>query len=69
MFDGLMKRESGDRDVLDVPGAMDLLRLGRNAVYRLCATNEIPHRRVGKQLRFSRSALLRWLEGDPPKLR
>jgi excisionase family DNA binding protein len=52
-------------DVLDVRGAMKLLKLGRNAVYDACARNEIPHRRVGaKLLRFSRAALLTWLAGD-----
>ncbi len=50
-------------DVLDVPGAMSLLKLGRSAVYDACGRNEIPHRRIGKHIRFSRSALLRWLEG------
>jgi excisionase family DNA binding protein len=50
-------------DVLDVRGAMALLKVGRSTVYQLAGRNEIPHRRVGSQLRFSRAALLRWLEG------
>jgi excisionase family DNA binding protein len=54
----------GSDDVLDVPGAMELLKMGRNAVYDACGRNEIPHRRIGKLLRFSRAALLRWLEGE-----
>lgn len=59
-----------DADVLDVAGAMALLRLGRNTVYQLCAQNKIPHRRIGGvegrrgEIRFSRAALLRWLEGE-----
>lgn len=53
-------------DVLDVPGAMALLKLGRHAVYDGCARNEIPHRRIGRYLRFSRAALMRWLEGCGP---
>lgn len=52
-----------DEDVLDVQGAMALLKLGRNAVYDGCTRGEIPHRRIGKCIRFSRAALLRWLEG------
>jgi excisionase family DNA binding protein len=58
------RRIDDDGDVLDVRGAMKLLGLGRNAVYDACARNELPHRRIGKLLRFSRGALLRWLEGD-----
>ena len=53
-------------DVLDVRGAMELLRLGRNAVYDGCARGEIPHRRIGKLLRFSRTGLLRWLDAPAP---
>lgn len=49
-------------DVLDVHGAMALLKIGRDAVYSGCARQTIPHRRIGKHLRFSRAALLRWLD-------
>jgi excisionase family DNA binding protein len=48
-------------DVLDVAGATQLLRIGRNTVYELVARNAIPHRRLGKQIRFSRAAIMRWL--------
>lgn len=51
-------------DVLNVPAAAELLDIGRSALYELCGRNAIPHRRVGKQIRFSRAALLRWLEGE-----
>lgn len=53
-----------DDDVLDVNGAMALLRMGRNTIYEQCAQNLIPHRRIGRRIRFSRAALLRWLEGE-----
>lgn len=48
-------------DVLTVPEAMLLLRLGRAAIYAGCARNDIPHRRIGRHIRFSRVALMRWL--------
>ncbi len=51
-------------DVLDVRGAARLLRMGRNAIYDACGSGKLPHRRIGNRLRFSRSALLRWLGGD-----
>lgn len=50
-----------DPDVLDVPQVADLLSLGRNKVYDLVARNAIPHRRLGKQIRFSRAALITWI--------
>ena len=49
-------------DILDVPHVATLFALGRNTVYDLVARNAIPHRRLGKQIRFSRAALMRWLD-------
>lgn len=48
-------------DVLDVPRVARLLEVGRNTVYALVAKNQIPHRRLGKQIRFSRAAVMQWL--------
>ncbi|MGE0404512.1 MAG: helix-turn-helix domain-containing protein [Kofleriaceae bacterium] len=50
-----------ERDVLDVPQVASLLRVGRNTVYALVAQNGIPHRRLGKAIRFSRAAVMSWL--------
>jgi predicted DNA-binding transcriptional regulator AlpA len=60
--------KNANEDVLDVFGAMALLKLGRNAVYEGCARGQIPHRRIGKLLRFSRSGLLRWLDSTASPL-
>ena len=55
-----MRDETGD--VLTVAEVAKLLRVGRNAVYDAAARGEIPHRRVGRLLRFHRAAVMRWLE-------
>ena len=47
--------------VLDVEEVAQLLRVGRNTIYELVGRNEIPHRRLLKQIRFSRSAVMAWL--------
>ena len=52
---------TNESDVLDVPHVASLLGVGRNTVYALVAKNEIPHRRLGKAIRFSRSAVMAWL--------
>ncbi|MBA3397749.1 MAG: hypothetical protein H0T89_34310 [Deltaproteobacteria bacterium] len=31
-------------------------------MYELVGRNEIPNRRLGKQIRFSRAAIMRWLD-------
>lgn len=57
--------QHGDaNDVLDVPQAASLLAVGRNTIYMLVARNKIPHRRLGKTIRFSRSALMSWLSAS-----
>lgn len=49
-------------DVLTVDEVAALLKVGRNAVYEAVGRNEIPHRRIGKQIRFSRRALVSWFD-------
>ncbi|MGE5183155.1 MAG: helix-turn-helix domain-containing protein [Acidobacteriota bacterium] len=53
--------EDNAEPVLGVHDVARLLRVGRNTVYELVGRNEIPHRRLGKQIRFSRDALMSWL--------
>jgi len=53
-----------DNDVLTVEQAAKFLRLGRNAVYDGVGRGEIPHRRIGRAIRLSRAALVRWLAGS-----
>ena len=47
--------------VLGVEDVAALLRVGRNTIYSLVARNKIPHRRLGKAIRFSRAAVMSWL--------
>jgi excisionase family DNA binding protein len=49
-------------EVIDVQAVARLLHVGRNTVYELVGRNAIPHRRLGKQIRFSRAAVMRWLD-------
>ena len=52
---------STDDDVLTVAQASKILRIWRNALYNATARNEVPNRRIGKQIHLSRSALILWL--------
>ncbi len=49
-------------EVIDVERVARLLHVGRNTVYGLVARNAIPHRRLGKQIRFNQGAVMRWLD-------
>jgi excisionase family DNA binding protein len=41
------------------------LRMHRNSVYAAAVRGEIPHRRIGRRLIFSRAALEAWLSSEP----
>lgn len=49
--------------ILTVPEAAKLLRVGRNSLYEAIRRGEVPHRRIGRKILLSRSALMGWLEG------
>lgn len=51
-------------EVMDLEAAAEFLKLGVRTLRSLVARNEIPYRRLGRQLRFSRSILTAWLAGD-----
>ena len=51
-----------DLNLLTVPEAAKLLRIGRNLAYDLVARGEIPSVRLGRVIRVPRTALEQWLE-------
>ena len=59
--------ESAD-EVIDVAAVGKMLRIGRNTIYEMVARNEIPHRRFGRRIRFSRTAIMRWLDSWSPRI-
>ena len=50
-----------DPEVMDADEVAAFLGVDRNTVYDYAGRGEIPHRRLGKRLLFSRSALVSWL--------
>lgn len=58
---GLATTTDDDGDVMTVDDVAAMLKIGRAAVYESVSRDEIPHRRVGKQIRFSRQGIMRWL--------
>ncbi|PZS38302.1 MAG: hypothetical protein DLM62_14455 [Pseudonocardiales bacterium] len=48
--------------VLNLAEAADLLRVPDNDLQSLAESGEIPGRQIGSEWRFSRQALLRWLD-------
>lgn len=50
-------------DVLSADAAAALLGVSRWTLYEAANRHELPHRRLGRRMLFSRRALLLWLEG------
>ncbi len=48
-------------DVMNADEVAALLRVDRKTVYEAAGRGHMPHRRLGKRLVFSRTALLDWL--------
>lgn len=59
----ILKTNEALAEVLGVADAAKLLGVSRWALYESCNRNDIPHRRLGKRILFSRAALMVWLEG------
>jgi excisionase family DNA binding protein len=51
------------RDAMSADEVADFLTVDRKTVYAAVLRNEIPHRRLGKRILFSRNALALWLRG------
>lgn len=64
-FKGVRRTRGGSSGAyLTVDEAAALLRIGRNQLYNAIGRGDVPHRRIGKSIRLSRAALVRWLEGE-----
>lgn len=56
-----MTHESNEVNLLTVPEAAKLLRIGRNLAYELVARGEIPSVRLGRVIRVPQASLERWI--------
>lgn len=60
-------RDDLERDVLTAAEAAAFLGISRWSVYSAANRHEIPHRRLGRRMLFSRQALMLWLRGASPR--
>lgn len=50
------------QEILTVDEAATFLRVSSSSIYKLAQEGKIPCRKAGRQWRFSRAALIRWIE-------
>jgi excisionase family DNA binding protein len=53
-------------DILNLEQACELLQLSRSTIYKLLQAGKLPHRRAGRQYRFSKQALEDWVKAGEP---
>lgn len=51
-------------DVLTVDEVASLLRVNKKTIYDACQRKEIPCQKIGRIFRFSRAAVILWLNGQ-----
>lgn len=56
-----------ESEVINVPDAAKLLGCSRTKIYEMANRHQLPHRRIGRKIIFSRVALTAWLRGEPGK--
>jgi excisionase family DNA binding protein len=61
--------DTNEGDVLTADEVAGILRVDRKTVYDAAGRGEMPHRRLGKRMVFSRAALLDWLACKGPSER
>ena len=61
---GLAKRRVPDDGFLDPDEACELLRIKKSRLYYLTHTNQIPHRKIGRSLRFLKPELVAFMDRD-----
>lgn len=60
---GSVAKRDGDHAVLDLDEIAELLRLAPEQVVARVGDGDLPGRRFGHEWRFSREAVMRWLDG------
>lgn len=58
------RQQQAASDVIDIREAAHYLRFSQRKVYDLVRKGDIPHKRIGRQYRFSHAALRAWLSGS-----
>ncbi len=59
--------EPAHGDAITADEAATMLGVSRWSLYAAANRREVPHRRLGRRMLFSRRALLLWLEGASPR--
>jgi excisionase family DNA binding protein len=57
-------RQPGDAEILDAEAAAVVLGIAKRTLLQMARKGEVPGKKLGRQWRFHRSTLRRWVAGD-----
>lgn len=57
---------SGQQEILNIEQLAPFLTVPKSTVYKLARDGRVPGHKVGRHWRFSREAILRWMEESSP---
>ncbi len=60
----VQNQTKSQREILDVEDAAELTGISPDSINYYVQNGLIPHKKIGKHTRFSKSFLLRWIEED-----
>ena len=61
-----MQKSTESNEVMTAREVAELLRVSSDTVHDYADAGKIPHRRMGRRLLFSRTAIMDWLRGSKP---
>lgn len=62
----MIAKSTPTKEILTVEETASLLKVSPSTVRNLARRGLLPGRKVGKEWRFTRSAVLAWVSGDAP---
>jgi excisionase family DNA binding protein len=60
-----VRRADVSDEVMTAADVAEILRVDRKTVYDHVSRGRIPHKRLGRRVIFSRTAIMAWLSGAP----
>lgn len=52
------------KTLLTVDEAREVLRIGRNVMYELIKNQDVPHIKIGKQIRIPSDEFMKWIKSQ-----
>jgi len=62
-----MKNTNIETNIFTIDEISRYLKLTKGTVYKLCQSRKIPYFKAGKQLRFRKESIDRWMASDEKK--